>query len=123
MLDFSVGSLVFWLIGFGIEDGSRLLRRPDHKASLDLIGQFLGERGEASATVRYVGSRRDLDPVTFSAVTAPSYVTLDLNARFAVTDWLTVYGRIENVLDEDYEDVLGFQTAGVSAYAGSRLRF
>ncbi|MCH8890335.1 MAG: TonB-dependent receptor, partial [Myxococcales bacterium] len=67
--------------GFGIEDGSRLLRRPTHKASIDLIWDFLDNRGELAANVLYVGDRRDLHPVTFSAVTASDYVTLNLTGR------------------------------------------
>ena len=109
--------------GFGITDGSRLLRRPTHKASIDLVWQFMESRGELSANVLYIGDRRDLDPSTFSAVTADDYVTLNLTGRFKITEWLTVFGRIDNVTNEDYEDVLGFGTAGVSAYGGIQLRY
>lgn len=109
--------------GFGITDGSRLLRRPTHKASIDLIWSFMKGRGELNANVLYIGDRRDLDPLTFSAVTADDYVTLNLAGRFHLTRWLTLFGRIDNVTNEDYEDVLGFGTAGVSAYGGIRLRY
>ncbi|MEE8556759.1 MAG: TonB-dependent receptor, partial [Myxococcota bacterium] len=109
--------------GFGITEGSRLLRRPTHKANFEIIWQFLEGRGELSANVLYVGNRRDLDPETFAAVTADDYTTVGLAGRFDVTDWLEVYARVENLLDEDYEDVLGFSTAGVSAYGGIRLRY
>ncbi len=109
--------------GFGIEDGSRLLRRPTHKASMDLIWYFLDNRGELAANVLYVGDRRDLHPVTFSAVTASDYVTLNLTGRFKINEWLTVFARVDNVTDENYEDVLGFATAGASAYGGIRLEY
>jgi vitamin B12 transporter len=109
--------------GFGLEEGSRLLRRPDHKATFDVVWQFLGGRGELSTSVLYVGRRRDLDPNTFAAVTADDYTTVNVAARFNVTDWLEVYVRIDNVFDEDYEEVLGFSTAGLSAYGGIRLRY
>ena len=109
--------------GFGITNGSRLLRRPTHKASMDLIWNFLDNRGELAANVLYVGNRRDLHPVTFSAVTASDYVTLNLTGRFKINEWLTIFGRVDNVWDEDYEDVPGFGTAGVSAYGGIRVEY
>ena len=109
--------------GFGISDGSRLLRRPTHKASIDLIWDFLDKRGELAANILYVGDRRDLDPITFSATTAGDYATLNLTGRFKINEWLTVFGRVDNVTDEDYEDVLGFATAGVSAYGGIRFEY
>lgn len=70
-----------------------------------------------------MGRRRDLDPDTFATVTADDYVTVHLTGRIRVTPWLEVYGRIENLFDEDYEDVLGFNTAGLSAWGGIRLRY
>jgi vitamin B12 transporter len=109
--------------GFGLEEGGPLLRRPKHKASVDLFWSFLDERGELGASILYVGRRRDLDPVTFDAVIADDYVTLDLNGRFRITRWLEAFGRIENVLDEGYEDVLGFNAPGLSAWGGIRLRY
>jgi vitamin B12 transporter len=109
--------------GFGIANGNRLLRRPTHKASMDLVWHFLDSRGELAANLLYVGDRRDLHPVNFSATTADRYVTLNLTGRFRINKWLTVFARVDNVTDEDYEDVLGFATAGASAYGGIRLEY
>jgi vitamin B12 transporter len=109
--------------GFGIANGNRLLRRPTHKASMDLVWHFFENRGELAANLIYVGDRRDLNPVNFSATTADRYVTLNLTGRFRINKWLTVFARVDNVTDEDYEDVLGFATAGASAYGGIRLEY
>jgi vitamin B12 transporter len=109
--------------GFGIANGTRLLRRPTHKASMDLVWHFLDNRGELAANLLYVGDRRDLHPVNFSATTADDYVTLNLSGRFKFTEWLTVFARVDNVTDEDYEDVLGFATAGASVYGGIRVEY
>jgi vitamin B12 transporter len=109
--------------GFGIEDGSRLLRRPTHKANVEIVWQFLEGRGELSSSVLYIGNRRDLDPATFVAVTADDYLTVNLSGRFRVTNWLEVFARAENLFDEDYENVLGFSTAGISGFGGIRLRY
>jgi vitamin B12 transporter len=107
--------------GFGISDGSRLLRRPTHKASIDLIWDFLDNRGQFTANIFYVGDRRDLTPS--GTQTIGDYVTLNLTGRFRINEWLTVFGRVDNVWDEDYEDVYSFKTAGTSAYGGIRLEY
>ena len=83
----------------------------------------LDSRGELAANLLYIGDRRDLHPVNFSTVTADDYVTLNFTARFKINEWLTIFGRVDNATDENYEDVLGFQTAGASAYGGIRLEY
>ena len=50
-------------------------------------------------------------------------MTLNLTGRFKINEWPTVFGRVDNVTDENYEDVVGFQTAGASAYGGIRLEY
>jgi len=107
--------------GFGISDGSRLLRRPTHKASIDLIWDFLDNRGQFAANILYIGDRRDLTPS--GTQTIGDYVTLNLTGRFRINEWLTVFGRIDNVWDENYEDVYSYKTAGTSAYGGIRLEY
>ncbi len=110
-----------------IQDGSRLLRRPTHKASMDLIWNFLDNRGELAANVLYVGGRRDIrtGKAGFPTVLARAddYVILNLTGRFRINDWLTVFARVDNVTDENYEDIVGFGTAGASAYGGMRLEY
>ena len=36
---------------------------------------------------------------------------------------LAVTGRVENLFDKEYEEVLGFGTPGVAGYAGVKLQF
>ena len=38
-----------------------------------------------------------------------------------MTPEVTVYGRVENALDEDYEDVYGYNTPGVAGFVGVRV--
>ena len=40
-----------------------------------------------------------------------------------MTDGIQLFARVENLFDEDYEDVLGFNTAGTSGYLGIRVGF
>ena len=36
---------------------------------------------------------------------------------------MELFGRVENILDEDYQEVFGFATPGVAAYAGVRFTY
>lgn len=108
---------------FGITDGSRLLRRPLHKAALDITWLVAEERGSVTLSILYIGEREDLDPVAFTTVTAEDYVLVNLAAQYKLTDQVELLGRVVNLFDEDYEDVLGFETPGTSAYAGVRVTF
>ncbi len=107
--------------GFGLSDGSRLLRRPDHKAFLEILLPFPGRRLSTTLSAIYVGKRDDLDPATFNTVEADDYLTVDLAGSFQLTESLQIFGRIHNIFDQEYEDVLGFSTAGLSAYGGFKL--
>lgn len=102
------------------------LRRPLHTGSLDLAGRWLDGRLGANIGAAYTGRRKDVfypPPFFYPAtrVTLDSYVLLRLAASYEVAKGIEVYGRIENALDEDYEDVYGFNTPGLGAFAGVRL--
>jgi hypothetical protein len=36
---------------------------------------------------------------------------------------IELFGRVENLLDSDYEEVLGYSTAPISAFGGVRMTF
>jgi vitamin B12 transporter len=40
-----------------------------------------------------------------------------------VTEQIAVYGRVDNLFDEEYQTVANYGTPGRAAYAGVRLRF
>ena len=56
-------------------------------------------------------------------MTLKSYTLVNLAAAWSVTDHVEVFGRVENLGDENYQDVYGFNTPGRAAYAGVRARF
>jgi vitamin B12 transporter len=55
--------------------------------------------------------------------TVEDWVRLDLKASYRLAEQVEFYARIENLLDENYQDVFGFGTPSISAYAGVRLRY
>lgn len=100
------------------------IRRPPTIASVNLTWRAPADRASATLTVRYNGDVTDSD---FSApartVTLPSFVLVNLAAAWSVTDKVEIFGRVENLTDEAYREVYGFNAAGRAAYAGVRARF
>jgi len=107
----------------GGEGQFREIRRPRHSASGNLNWRWAAGRGNLNLNVSHVGERRDLSFASFPAevVRLDSYTLLTLAASWQLDSRLTLYGRVENLLDEDYEDVLGFATPGIGAWAGFRM--
>ena len=108
---------------FGISQGSQLLRRPLHNLGMDTSYRFLQEKAQVNLGVLYVGERKDLDPNTFATVTADDYVVVNVAASFKTEDNVEIFARIDNLLDKDYQEVLGFNTPGFSAFGGVRITF
>jgi vitamin B12 transporter len=107
-------------------DGRRLLRRPLHKIGFNTNYRFL-ERATANLDVFYVGERDDSywDAMTFTTrdVVLDDYILVNLAASFDIYDYLTIFGRIENLFDEEYYESYGYGTPGLSAYGGVKINF
>ena len=103
------------------------LRRPRHAGSLAAYFQSSNDRLQATLAADYGGSRDDLFFPPFPAlpetVTLQSYWLLDLTAQYQLTPSINVFARGTNLLDEDYEQVYGYQTAGRAGYVGVRVNF
>lgn len=100
------------------------LRRPAHSASLTLNWQDGGPLS-LSLTSIYTGQATDLFyppwPNPSERVTLKDYLLVRLAAQYKLDDHLSLYTRLENGLNEDYEDVYGFNTPGRAVYAGLKL--
>jgi vitamin B12 transporter len=108
------------------ETGEELLRRPKNKASLDANYRFL-KNANFNLGVIYVGSRDDnvYDPTTYVAtrVKMNDYTLVNLAAAYDVTPNIQLFGRVDNLFDENHEDVTGYGTAGISAFGGVKVSF
>ena len=94
------------------------LRRPKHMGNVGFAYRGAGERLRLVANYRL--SRESLD---VGGIALDDYGVVDLSGTYALRDALEIYGRVQNLADDAYQEVLGFNTAGRSAYAGVRLRF
>ena len=84
---------------------------------------------QARVDVFFVGSRPDFDPLTGEIVTNPSYTRVDLATAY-VLPWtydpsvaFSLFGQVSNLLDRDYQEVLGFPAMPINALAGLRVAF
>ncbi len=103
--------------------GARLLRRPPHQAALRLDYALPKEAASFGVAARYLGERSDIDPVTFGTVTADDRLVWDVVARAKVTSQVSVFGRLENVFNNDTPEVLGFNPVPFGAFAGVEVKF
>jgi vitamin B12 transporter len=101
------------------------IRRPEQMAALN-ISYAASERANVSLNLAYNGAQYDTFfppfPQSSQRVELASYKLITLAASYRLTDRVELFGRIENMLDEDYEDVFGFATPGVATYVGLRTR-
>lgn len=110
--------------GFG---GTRdELRRPNHAANLFLDWSH-ENGGGVMANLSYVGEADDMFfppwPQPSEVKKMKSYVLATVSARYRLTENVQLTARIENAFDEQYEDVYGFATPGLGAYAGLKVVF
>ena len=97
--------------------GLPLLRRPRHKFNLGLSQFVMKQQGQVSLNYRFVGERDDFGG------TLNDYGVLDAAAWWQISEDVRVFGRVDNLTDTKYQDVLGFQTARISAYAGVTIEW
>jgi len=85
---------------------------------------FAESRGNLNLNVNYNGSQLDnyFPPPFFATETVEleSYTLVGLAVSWKLTSNLELIGRVSNLLDEDYEDVLGFSRPGRGVFAGLR---
>lgn len=102
--------------------GTELLRRPRNKAALDTTYAFTPKfRGTVGLV--YVGEKQDEDFSTFQNITLDGYTLVNLYASYDVYKNVTLFGRLENLTDEKYEEVLGYGTPGRAGYGGVKVTF
>lgn len=110
-----------------VEDGVEEVRRPDHIASAAVSWQNPEDTVSAGISVRHNGEADDLaftDPSYIPVrVTLDDYTLVNLYGRVDLTQGIELFGRLENLLDQRYEQVFSFVSPGRSAVAGIAARF
>ena len=76
-----------------------------------------------------VGKRRDFIPFPFAKfdragkpIFNDGYAKLNAASAYQVNNFLSLFARVENMLNQDYQEVLGFPAYRLNFSAGLRLR-
>jgi vitamin B12 transporter len=118
-------------------DGVREARRPPHSARADVTYAFNGGRGTATFAAIYNGSMEDdvfqlvpnafaPPPLTFASagrIGLDPYWLLNATASYKLQPGVELFGRVENLLDQHYQETFGFEASPVTAFAGVKLTF
>jgi vitamin B12 transporter len=102
------------------DSGEQLLRRPKHKADLDIEYRPLPD-ASISLAVNYVSDSKDISRVDAATIDGDDYTVLDIAADYKVGKRWRVFGRVENVTDEHYEPADGFQAPDRGFFVGAQL--
>ncbi len=94
-----------------------LLRRPKHKASVNLTWYPLDLLTVNFATL-HTGSTVDVGGVRMA-----SYTVVDVAAAYDLGDGVHLQGRVENLFDRDYEIADGFARPGIAGLFGVGFDF
>jgi len=102
------------------DTGNQLLRRPRNKASFDTDYRFL-EKAHVHVNVLMVGQK--FDYLENGQGPLSGYVMLNLAGSYDVHKNVQIFGRIDNVLNKQYEEVYGYGTSSVAGYGGVKLSY
>ncbi len=108
--------------------GKEQLRQPNTVMALD-IDYRLPFEGDMDffigASVNYVGAYDDFNYNTYPAtpVISGDYFLVDLRFRADITENLSLMAHVNNLFDEEYTVVYGYETLGINGTIGVEYRF
>jgi vitamin B12 transporter len=102
-------------------NGQSRLRRP--KRLMNLGASYVAMQDRLNLNMFYRISQDSVDESGATLVKQDDFAVLDLSANFALSDAVQIYGRVENLVDEKYQEITGYNTAGRAAYVGFKLNY
>jgi len=103
-------------------ESARLLRRPRHS------GNFAVERRNDKFgfgfELSWVADREDVDgSPPYGSIEGDDYLLARVYGQTALSERASLYGRVENLFDEDYAEAEGYPALGLGIYGGVRYSF
>ena len=105
-----------------------LVRRYDQKASL-LTNGAIGRHFDWTLDLLYFGETLDIDFNNFDSGTGAfararldDYILVNLTLAYRLGERFTIHARAENLTDEDYVQVIGYNTHGRRIFLGLKFR-
>jgi len=108
------------------DKGVQEVRRPKHIASVSASFAFLDDKARIGLSADHNGAMTDVvfvPSIPSGVARLEGFTLVTLSGAYAVSDTVEVFGRVENLLNDRYQEVYSYNTLGIGAYAGVRMRF
>ena len=96
-----------------------LLKRPKH--SLQLQYNIAHKKWEVSVSGRYISSRYDVGGYASPDVKLDYYTLLNAHVQYKENNWLSFFVDVQNVLQDRFQEIYGYNTMGRNIQFGFRL--
>lgn len=112
------------------EEGQQLLRRPRHSGSYSITWRYRRLTLNTNAYIR--GAALDVDPTyglsAFSYgmkcfFNNPGYIRADWGFSYRMPHGIEIYGRLNNFLNQKYEEIFGYPALHLNFMAGVKFSF
>ncbi|MCT4629267.1 TonB-dependent receptor [Winogradskyella sp.] len=115
---------------YSMDDESEAWNLPDVTGSIFMDVQ-ISEQWFAGASAVYVGERKDQQDLVAvltpqnpsSVITLDSYFDANAHVGYKINDQLSVFAKVNNILNQDYQRYLNFPVQGFQALAGATYQF
>ena len=101
-------------------NGGQLLYRPKNLSSVSANYVFQ-KKYQAKLILNYVGQR--VDYTSGNNTIGEPYTRVDLAGSYTINEHVQLFSRIENLFNEHYQQVRGYDTPGISAFGGVKFSF
>lgn len=99
--------------------GNRLIRRPVHSGNLLLSASYRRWNGNLGAY--FSGHRTDSDFLGLGLTRSPGYARFDIAGNYEIRHGVTAFGRVENLFDHRYQEIIGFPALGRDFRVGMKF--
>jgi vitamin B12 transporter len=101
--------------------GARLPRRPRNEAYIS-ASYLWAKKLRTTIEAKFVNAREELN---FSGPNfdIEDYAFVNFAAEYEINSCVSIFGRVNNLTNEQYSEVFGFPALGRTAYAGFKVRF
>ncbi len=109
-------------------NGVSLVRRARHIASANFDYGFhaFGNKGNINLGIKYNGKQTDFafdKDFNRSIVSLHGYTLVNIAASYQIFDQVELFARVENLLNQHYQEVYSYATKGIAGYGGVRISF
>jgi len=107
-------------------EGKPLVRRPENKLLFNTRYRF-ADKAVVNLDVLWADERSAVTSATDvngnRVEKLDAYTLVNLSASYDILKWLQIYGRVDNLFDEFYEEAWSYATPGLSGYLGLRVKY